>query len=337
MKKQNEKTSEELFLNALRLEVWKNAIGNDKIARGNHYYEQIRTAILQETGFSLNKDTIRNFCEKKHTPSPQTLDIYCTYVLNGNEEYPRTFSDFQTWHSAKKTHLDFISFLRKDNYRFIVLLVGILIIIFSVFILLKRTPTLDNGNTTGAKPEKTIALYKRFYSTELNDLKRDEWFLFKDSIDLELWNNPKYKDSGFLTLETHLGGPFLDNKNFEPLTINIPSKKIKCGSCCKIFVKLVKFNPYQRYQQAGLFIFYNETSIPSISFTFVGITDSLTQEGQNLINAVKRDGKYSNHHLIPENRRSIISQIKNGAILSPIDSLVFQLVIENDEYSFLYI
>ena len=119
-------------LDALREEVWKRVIGNKQITKGNHYYEQIRVTILRETAFSLSKDTIRNFCEKKHIPSPKTLDIYSTFVLNGSEQSQKTFTDFQTWYSSKETLPGSKIYLNSNRYKYFVLVGGLGLIILLV-------------------------------------------------------------------------------------------------------------------------------------------------------------------------------------------------------------
>lgn len=81
----------------LKLAIWKKVIGNEAILKHNHYYESIRDAIFYETGYIVNRDTVRNFLEDRNRPSPRMLDIYATFVLGGTRDEPKTFYDFKQW------------------------------------------------------------------------------------------------------------------------------------------------------------------------------------------------------------------------------------------------
>lgn len=140
---------------ALRMEVWRKAIGNGSIAKGNHYYDKISKAIFQETEYSLSKDTIRNFFEDKHSPSPKTLDIYSTYVLGYDKDSPKTYSDFQTWSSTKSTRYNRSIFLKSDRHRYLIIFFALVIIIFLVsLVLAKQKPERKVIETED--PQKTI-------------------------------------------------------------------------------------------------------------------------------------------------------------------------------------
>lgn len=84
-----------MYLESLKRDVWEKVKGNKLIAKGNHYYEDIKHAIYQQTGILLNKDTIRNFFEGRNQPSPRSLDIYATFVLDGDQKNMKTILDYQ--------------------------------------------------------------------------------------------------------------------------------------------------------------------------------------------------------------------------------------------------
>lgn len=182
-------------------------------------------------------------------------------------------------------------------------------------------------------------LQYNFTHSDLSLLNKDGWFLFPDSVDLRLWNDSVTQTSGLLNLKTHLGGPWLENRDFSPKTINILAHPIQCGECCEIQVKLVAFNPYQRYQQAGFFLFYSESEIPSISFIFA------CGGGTNHIQAVRRDGEYANEHLIPFEQYKSRAKVSD-IFLNPdtkkyeprvaVDSTILKLVVQGSHYFFLY-
>ncbi len=354
MRKQskNEKSQNEQYYQALRQEVWQKAIGNNVINRKSHYYEQIKKKISQNTGFLLSKDTIRNFLESKHVPQVKTLDIYSTYVLDGNSDMPKTFQDFQNWYHNKSIFRKAKEILLNNRKKSLYIISILLTIMLFCGIVLRRQSfknSLNQGNkvshlnvtfnSSNDTINKVIDYYKVFKNSNLSELRKAGWFLFPDYINLAIWDKEEYKNNGYLTLETHLGGPWLENDNYSPRTANILAHPIQCADCCEIKVKLVGFNPYQRYQQAGFFLFYSDTEIPSIYYTFS------CGGNNNHIQAVYRDGEYSNTDLIPFSRyqyRSRISRVsvpKTQDSPSPeilVDSMVFKLIVKDDHYFFQY-
>jgi hypothetical protein len=85
----------------LKSAIWKKVIGSDDILEHNHYYEIIRDAIYSETGYRVNRDTIRNFFQDRNSPSPRLLDIYATFMLGGSQEAPRTYYEFMKQYKGK--------------------------------------------------------------------------------------------------------------------------------------------------------------------------------------------------------------------------------------------
>lgn len=196
-------------------------------------------------------------------------------------------------------------------------------------------PAYISAYTSIAKASGTQQFYKRFYDSNLENLKRDGWFLFQDSINEGLWDNPEYRDSAYLTMETHSGGSYLDNRDYDPLTINILTHEIDCGACCEIYVKLVHFNPYQRYQSAGFYIFYNETPVPSTSYVLIGIPNESKNVGRMAVQAIHRHGEYTNWVLLRDHEKATVSKMEEKKVLHPVDSLILKVVIKRDEYVFL--
>lgn len=189
------------------------------------------------------------------------------------------------------------------------------------------------------KPTVTLAWNYAFVNSQLSNLQEDGWFFFGGSIDLNLWSEKNHPDSAdYLTLQTFLGGPWLDNRDYEPLTINILAHTVSIGNCAEIEVKLVDFNPYSRYQQAGFFLYYNDTELPSISFKYAAAGES------NHLQASIRDGKYSNRHLLLPARTGNTKLVSKIAFpdtdhASPekyVENLRLRLRIEDNTYFFLY-
>lgn len=170
----------------------------------------------------------------------------------------------------------------------------------------------------------------QFKHSNLDSLQKDSWYLFPEHIDLDQWDKQKYKGNGFLTMETFLGDSWLSNPDYDPEVLNIITKNINCGNCCRIRLKVTDFNPYQRYQQAGFFLFYHKNkAVPSLRYSISNAGD------YNEIVAVKRNGKYNNENLLqgrPEINRW--SKVENQEVLSPMDSIVLECVIKEDQYFF---
>ena len=312
-----------MTIDALKTELWRKVIGNTTIAKHNHYYEEIQGAILKETGYTLSRDTIRNFIEGRNNPSPRTLDIYATFILGGTQEEPKTLQDFQVW--WEKTYEENkhpLSFYLSPKNR------GLIIAIISLFIIVFVT-SFGGGIFEGDNSD----FYYEFRNSDLSILERDGWFLFGDVIDRSEFDN--VKDLPGLRLRTFLGGGHLENDDYEPYQKNFLAYPIECHNC-EIEVSITDFNPTERYQQAGLFLFYNESAVPSLRCTYVSAGDNM----HNLYQVILRTGKYDNTYLCPGTRyrdRISVTKVQNGVPDIIIDSLVLQLRIkEGDTYFFRY-
>jgi beta-xylosidase-like protein len=332
-----DRIDEDLY-DLLKNEVWEKAFESSVISKGNYYYDQIRKKILKERRHSLSKDTIRNFFEGKHSPSLKTLDIFSDFVL-GVDNNPIKFTDYKARYHARKVEL--VKTLEgesknKNSMSFKIRLLILLVVILFLFWASRKfntqvnlISTNDIINTIYSSGKTKVEPFNcTFLSSNLNVLKNSGWFLFKDSINLDLWNNQKYESNGYLTLETFLGDSFLENRMYDPKVINVLAKEISCGSCCELYVKIVDFNPSQRYQQAGFFVFYDDKTYPSIRMTL---------HNRGVVSMIKRNGKYSNESLIISKEyteRARAYSVKNNNVINPIDSIVLKMRIENNQYFF---
>jgi hypothetical protein len=92
----------------------------------------------------------------------------------------------------------------------------------------------------------------------------------------------KYKDSIFLTIGTEQGDYFtkFNQEHWIEKINNLFYRKIDCGSCCTITLKLSNFHPYQAYQQAGFLLFYSDSITSNryvrITYSFEGNQPSWT-------------------------------------------------------------
>lgn len=332
-----------MFLEALKREVWKKAKGNTSIAKASHHYEDIRKAILRDTAYRLSKDTIRNFLEDRHEPQPKVLDIYATFVLEGTQEKPKTIQEFEDWllkqnEVEPKTQSAWPSRIR-------VLLASLVLLLVFIFGTIgSRFTDSEPADLAGvikndSSLEGPIMFHYPFQKPKLRRLYNDGWFWMGDSTDVNLWEAYNPVSNDYLRMPTLLGDSWSENRNYPPYIRNVLARSIDCGSCCEISVKIVGFNPYQRYQQAGLFLFNSKEEVPSLRYTFA------SNGGSNHIDAVLREGLYQNRHLIPGQiygHRSRISWIKensNGQHPQPdiqVDSIILQVTIDPPHYFFVY-
>ncbi|MCB9289676.1 MAG: hypothetical protein H6560_20400 [Lewinellaceae bacterium] len=316
------------YIDRLRREVWKRAMGNERINPSSRYCRRISHAIEEQVGEVLHKDTIRNFLRGNNEPQARIRDIYATFVLNGNAAQPCTYDEFILWvegqsFSAEKEKTD----RRRQTFplpgRSLKRAAVIIAIAIGVFVAALFLPPV-------LRPEPTNLFY-RFTHSNLEQLEADGWFLFPDSINHELWG--RYPESGYLTLETFPGDSFLDNRDYKPWVINILARAFECGSCCEIEVKITDFTPGQRYQQAGFFLFYGHSVVPSLRMAYAW-------EGVSVAtNIFIRDDTYSNRTLFPtsafNNRRKILSAL-NYAEGVRLDSVVLKARVQGNQYFLLH-
>ncbi len=422
------------YYKVLRQEVWRKAIGSNTIEKKSRYYEQIKNKINQDTGFLLNKDTIRNFLEGKHTPQVKTLDIYSTYVLGGNTDSLKTFQDFQNWYHGKSIFRKLREATSINRKEFQITIVILLTIITLISLVIYRQPNTPNKtkissstratfspqlealtNTSPSKevfvsiladfpfndkrytsiseaqkimewlgiseitfytddiessmvggldnnceiilsyknndnlyelrcickdftpsqpikielrkPRKTQSIYAKLNTNDLLKLEEEGWYL--RNPDLSKWVTQN--KTGRLILKTHLGDSWLENEDYEPIVYNILSRKMECGDCCKIVLTISGFNPTQRYQQGGFFLFYDDLDFPSLRMTYRG------DENITSVQAAFRDDKYSNEdiiHISKYAQRTIVSKVINGIAENPVDSIKLILKIQGNTYFF---
>lgn len=321
-------TNDQDHIGRLRLEVWKRAFGNEHINPSGRYCRRVSRAIEEQVGEVLHKDTIRNFLSGNNEPQPRIRDIYATFVMGGNAGQRYIFDDFILWveehgpstaeipKSKGRNRFSWPSLNRKiaTGILFIasVILLGIVGFIYFP-----------------ARPKPTDLFY-RFTHSNLQQLKADGWFLFPDSIDYKLWN--RYPNSGYLTLEAFPGDSFLENRDYKPFVINILAHAFDCGDCCEAEVKIVGFSPFQRYQQAGFYLFYEDEAIPSFRMCYGFGGSSVTTS------AFIRDDTYSNRSFFPAHyiRRTKILSGQDIDAKVPLDSVVLKIRIQNSQYFMLH-
>lgn len=273
-------------------------------------------------------DTILNFLNKRKQPSTRLLNIVSWYLKEDPSEF-YSFESFKTSLTTEKLLVEKMPVKKRpwSGKKSVYLLVPAIILVFTTILIFTR----NQG--------QTVPYSEKFSSSDLTHLKRNDWFLFNDSIDLSKWDNPIYRDNGYLTLETHLGDSWLVNRNYKPKVINILSRKISCGSCCVIETKIVDFTPYQRYQKAGFYIFYGKKVFPSIRFSVTSDSKETT------VNSVRRNNEYDNQHVFTKTeikKRSDIGNILGRSLkdlkqpVNLIDSITLRLTIEKDQYFFEY-
>lgn len=309
-------------------EAWKKAFGNEQINPAGRYCKKISQAIEEEVGEVLHKDTIRNFLRGNNDPQPRIRDIYATFVLEGNEERPCTYNDFilhikeedsTAGEEKKRPRLPVLTRMAGCRTMSVAALIIAIIAILGTagfsFLLSRSKPS---------------SISYRFTHSNLEQLEADGWFLFPDSIDYDLWG--RYPNSGYLTMETFPGDSYLDNREYKPWVINILARAFECGDCCEIEVKVTGFTPWQRYQQADFFLFYEDEAVPSFRMGY-GFAGSVVAT-----DAFIRDDIYSNRSFFPPHyigRTRILSGRDIDAKVS-LDSVVLKIRIQDGQYFLLH-
>lgn len=328
-----------MSLEALKNELWKKAKGNDTIAHANHHYEDIRKEILRETGYPLSKDTIRNFLEDRHTPQPKVLDIYATYVLGGDTDHPKTFQDFEHYIQSRSIYEKVTELVPRGRQGFWLIIMLLFIITSLVSLVLYRQHPGNGVFPILTSRSITLPFNHQFEDPSLSALQREGWRLFGDTANTQIWEQYNGGRSGYITLPTLLGDSWLENRDYKPGIVNILAHPIQCGPCCEIAVKITDFNPYQRYQQAGFFLYFSEEEVPSLRFNFAATARS------NHLHLVVRDGVRQNRDItpLPQNSyRTLISPIKTDPrtqrpiLQKKINSITLSAIIEGDQFYYQY-
>jgi hypothetical protein len=244
-----------MTIETLKTELWKKVIGNATIARRNHYYEEIQGAIYNETGYTLSRDTIRNFIEGRNQPSPRTLDIYATFILGGTQEEPKTFQDFREWweevQNVEKVE-DQKMEPRNERIPFkrILLLGTICAIFFSLFWCGRK----QFGHQYTAQHD--FYFRDTFLIEDVNTLLDNDWqILDPDQQYLDTLAVVRHEED-YLHLYT-LEGDYWDVWGGESDRLKIKNMfvhPVEC-KCCVITTKIDSFYPSEAHQQAGIFLF----------------------------------------------------------------------------------
>ena len=171
---------------------------------------------------------------------------------------------------------------------------------------------------------------KRFTNSNIDELAKDGWFL--QNKDTDYWG--RYKDSGYLTLETFEGDSWLNHTKYKPYVKNVLTKKIYLSSCGSISIKLKNFNPYQRYQQAGFFLYYNnlKTDYPNLRMTYAFSKIKGRDSGWNIIQVVRKHHEFGSEPLTHKK----LNKVEAGVHLDTINSLWMRIEIEENLYKFSY-
>ena len=231
--------------------------------------------IEERTGMTISGKTIINFINAilKDTPnkinpslvSLDTLARYCLDIPRGSDQERKKQNNYIYWYQYceqlrngnYQTYEPSIQkeipnnnieeenpFLNKNNKRrWIALFISLFFLILTLFLMPQKT-TNYTQNFDFSTPQQLI-----------DSLKRDGWIIIdEDSAFLYKQNRP-----GALTLYT-LAGDYWVKPKEEPIIKNLLLKKINCGSCCEIIIKIDDFRPDCRHQQVAIMIFGSDFS-----------------------------------------------------------------------------
>lgn len=327
------------FIQLLRRELWIKEYGNAPLQAekwmGKAISDKIEIAIGAELeAKNMGKgaphpDTIVNFLNRNTRPSKRLLDTLAWY-LRGDPEHFVSFEAYkrlveEAGNLPPAAEQQFPATERKRWEKF-----GLLLLLVLAIGLLSKV-------YFGKRD--TQEFFMRFTTSNLDSLEKGGWFLHSDSIDQTVWNNPEYRDSPYLVMETYLGDHWLYNPDYDPQIANILTRPVSCGDCCEIEVKIVNFNPYQRYQQAGVFFFEDEDILPNVRYTLVG-----TNGGYLRVQAAGRTAKYMTEEyfsiLDPQySPRLIVSTYDTNKVagardqyLNPIDSIILNVIFDGEQF-----
>lgn len=309
------------YLDELRNQLWKKSIGTENRVINRTYCERISKQIFDRVKKKIGWETIRDFLEGNRTTSLSSLNKISAYVLNDQNA---TYSDFKEKlvNETFQNQLDNTEknkvkkFFKHKSWLFLII-IGILLGDILFFQKSFKTPK---------------AFETRFYNSNLDSLEKNDWYLFSESVDTSLWDNPLYRSNGYLTLETFLGDTWLGNEDYEPKVLNILTRDLECGKCFNVKVKIVGFNPYQPFQQAGFYFFYGKNKpVPSIRNTITTGGKSTT------VDVVKRHKKYGGEHLF-KNRIDLKKwgSVKEDSVIPYLDSMILDVEVRENEYIFKY-
>ena len=298
------------LITLLKEYVWYKAIGNQEIVHSIKYFRQISIEIYNTTGQQLHQDTIRNFYTGKHISRLETLDIFSKYVLSDNDAYTsKNFSDFKTEVKIKKPFQT-----KLFGNRIFLLLILILAVV--IVIMVNKRPTII--------AEATPYFSHRLNCSDIDCLGNLGWVI--TNFDSASWDKNKSKE--YLTLLTIEGDSWLDDRRHTATVHNIVKHKLPIHDLV-IELTLIDFNPYQRYQQAGFFLFFEEgTEVPSLRMTYAN-ADTI-----NKIQGVFRQSNHTNIDLLEDRiDRATISSSKSYQF-DCIDSITLRLEVDQKEFSF---
>ena len=239
----------------------------------------------------------------------------------GDAGAPKTFTDFVSdFDKASHSQPPASTFERKSGIFTYILAAGSILFLGIAVLLL-----------SSEEPSQTTAYAQRFRHSDLDSLTDEGWFLYDP--DTSVWD--RYPQSGYLTLETFQGDYWLDDPNYPTFVKNVLARKIACGPCCEITVKLVDFNPFQRYHQAGFVLFYDRDfppdQVPSVRLTITqSWFDSLSH-----FSAVYRAREYENIVLLKDvlNERTYVTkEFKDGGWST--DTVWMRLRMEGNQHTF---
>ncbi|MEQ8702284.1 MAG: hypothetical protein RIC19_00100 [Phaeodactylibacter sp.] len=238
----------------LKKDLWEKVFRNKNIEKHSHYYSDIRDAIKEKTGFHLSRDTIRNLMEDRNRPSPKMLDIYATFLLDGCQDQPFTFQDYLEYCQQQPTLAETKQQVPSPDdspkrHKLVFIALPICSLLFVLLFSLAPQKTKSFHWTEGFHNNSPAGLHDRGWK-----------FICFDSTH---WNQIR---SGVLTLFTQYGE--YSSNLIDSTVHNLVYKKLDCTHC-EITVKIVDFNPSNRYQQAAVFLLdSNLTRTNNLRFSF---------------------------------------------------------------------
>lgn len=334
------------YLDKLRSRLWKESIGTENRIINRTYCEQISNQISARIEKKINWETVRDFLEGNRKTSLPTLNKISAFVFDDpNATYQHfvelcdELTDQQVVDDIPEKESENQnlppSFLNSKQRR--VTMASLAFVLLGSFMIISLSSGNENQSNTSEVLKNGEYYEVGFEGLNLDSLLNNGW----DIKDKDLTLLDKYKDYPFLTLGTEIGDyfkqPGADGRIVK--IKNLLYRKINCGGCCTITLKLKNFHPQKPHQSAGFLLFYGDSIDPEY-YTRLSYSKGNKKDvtlGTTVVRPLFYDYKSKEYQI---NRRPRhIDAIKLPWELDQdliTDSIWIRAHINNGIYSFLY-
>jgi len=156
--------------------------------------------------------------------------------------------------------------------------------------------------------------------------------------DLDTLLVSKYRDSLFFTVGTEIGDYYVKfgETGWDEIIKNLVYRKIDCGECCRITLKISNFHPYERDQQAGFLLFYSDTVDTRLYTRFTYAYSGRNLDSTTILHAQYYDYFSPDYAMEGPNRlnRTVLPRKYDESMKT--DSIWLSVTIRDSVYKFSY-